>query len=280
MSYVYEKFLKPLKDTDKILRIYDDLESLRYNINPFSIQRVFVVGQNINILLSGNRTIVLDFLTVEEAKSALSKFQNYVDILKNRATPVVDKEVSVFVADSIESSQVVRSINGSTASAQTFSFDGGNNITINLVTTGGLHQITMDLSGVIPLQKGGLGNNSFLQGEILVSGTQSIQSSGYKISDATEDEKTIWTARRIKEQINLVTPFSYKEVPQGPINGVNDVFYLRSLPESESEHIFLNGLLQHENLDYTIDGKRIDFSYPPPQGSLLVCTYRIEETSL
>jgi hypothetical protein len=71
MSYNYEKFLKPLREGDKILRIFDDLNVVKYNINPFSVQRVFVSGSNVNISLVGNRTITLDFTSGQEARDSL-----------------------------------------------------------------------------------------------------------------------------------------------------------------------------------------------------------------
>ena len=277
MSYTYEKFLKPLRDNDKIIRIFDDTNSVKYNINPFSIQRLFVINSNLNISLTGNRSIIIDFNTQSEAKDALSQLQGFVDILKLRAVPVVDKEISQFVSQSIESAAGLRSINGSTASSQTFSFTGDSNLDVQIQTTGGVHQITMELTGVIPVSKGGLGNTSFVNGELLISGTNSIRSSGYRIDDGGEDDKTIWTAERIKQQVLLVSPFAYKEVPDGEIDSVNKIFFLREVPETDSEHIFYNGLLQHKNLDYTMSGRRITFIDAPRSGSIVVCTYRILE---
>lgn len=277
MSYTYEKFLKPLRENDKIVRIFDTQNTIKYNINPFSVQRIFAVAANLNVSLSGNRNIILDFTTTSEAKEALVKLQNYVDILRNRTTPVIDKEISQFVSQSIESSPFLRSINGSTASSQTFSFTGDANISGNIQTNGGIHQIALELTGIIPLEKGGLGTSSFVGGELLISGTNSIRSSGYKIDDGGEDDKTIWTAERIKQQVLLVSPFAYKEVPDGEIDSVNKIFFLREVPETDSEHIFYNGLLQHKNLDYTMSGRRITFIDAPRSGSLVVCTYRILE---
>jgi hypothetical protein len=279
MSYNYEKFLKPLREGDKILRIFDDLNVVKYNINPFSVQRVFVSGSNVNISLAGNRTITLDFTSGQEARDSLLKLQQYIDILRGRITPVIDKEVANFVSQSIESAPGIRSINGSTASNQTISATGSSNIDISINTSGGAHQIAIELTGIIPLNKGGLGNATFEEGDLLIAGTSSVQSSGYKIDDGGEDDKTIWSAERIKQQIILVSPFAYKEVPDGEIDGTNTIFFLRDIPESDSEHIFLNGLLQHEFYDYTMTGRRITFIHPPRTGSLVVCTYRILETS-
>jgi hypothetical protein len=278
MSYTYDKFLKPLRENDKILRIFDNSNTIKYNINPFSVQRLFVVDLNLNISLTGNRNIILDFNNSSDAKESLVKLQNYIDILRNRATPVVEKEIDEFVSQSIESAPFLSSINGSTASGQTFSISGDSNISGQITTSNGTHQIALQLTGIIPVERGGLGNQTFAQNELLIAGTNSIQSSGYRIDDGGENDKTLWTAERIKQQVQDVSPFAYKEIPDGEIDSTNKVFFLRDTPENNSEHIFLNGLLQHKNLDYTMTGRRINFIDAPRTGSIVVCTYRILET--
>jgi hypothetical protein len=275
MSYTYETLLKPLRENDKILRIYDETNVIKYNINPFSVQRLFVVESNLNISLTGNRNIIIDFENSNDAKQSLVQIQNYIDILKNRTTPVVDKEIEQYVT---QSAGFIKSINGSSASVQTLSIQNGSNINGQISRTGGDHLITLELTGIIPIEKGGLGNQTFTQNELLIAGTNSIQSSGYRIDDGGENDKTLWTAERIKQQVLEVSPFAYKEIPDGEIDSTNKVFFLRDTPENNSEHIFLNGLLQHKNLDYTMTGRRINFIDPPRTGSIVVCTYRILET--
>ena len=68
---------------------------------------------------------------------------------------------------------------------------------------------------------------------------------------------------------------TYKEVPYGLIDGYNFVFSLSSTPIADSEHVYLNGLLQKagENYDYVIYQKSIYFVEPPYQGSTIICSY-------
>lgn len=81
---------------------------------------------------------------------------------------------------------------------------------------------------------------------------------------------------------NLVIPiinipkFIDKELISGSTNGVNKVFNLQFTPELNSEHIYLNGLLQDqgENNDYTISGSIITFIEPPQISSKITCSYR------
>lgn len=69
-----------------------------------------------------------------------------------------------------------------------------------------------------------------------------------------------------------------REIPSGVIDGVNKIFILSQTPELESEHIFLNGLLQDsgETEDYIISGNTITFIDAPLEGSKIRCSYRFK----
>jgi len=71
--------------------------------------------------------------------------------------------------------------------------------------------------------------------------------------------------------------FVDNETPSGPIDGINKIFELYLTPVPGSEHLYLNGLLQDSGmmLDYTIVGRIIEFSYAPPIGSEILCSYRV-----
>jgi hypothetical protein len=64
-----------------------------------------------------------------------------------------------------------------------------------------------------------------------------------------------------------------KETPQGIIDGVNTNFTVNYLPITNSEHVFLNGLLQ-DNDDYFMSGNTISFLEPPYPNSKIKCSYR------
>jgi hypothetical protein len=67
-----------------------------------------------------------------------------------------------------------------------------------------------------------------------------------------------------------------KEKPNGIIDGINKKFTLDFYPIHNSEHLFLNGVLQEngELLDYIIDGKLIIFNEAPFKNMRLLCSYR------
>lgn len=69
---------------------------------------------------------------------------------------------------------------------------------------------------------------------------------------------------------------SDKESPSGDINGDNAVFQLQYTPIPNSEHLFVNGILQDSGVDndYQISGNTITFLIPPREGFKIKCSYR------
>lgn len=69
--------------------------------------------------------------------------------------------------------------------------------------------------------------------------------------------------------------YADREVPTGSINGSNTNFTLAHTPDSGSEHVYLNGVLQNgSGNDYTLVGTTITFVSAPPSGSTLLVSYR------
>ena len=68
--------------------------------------------------------------------------------------------------------------------------------------------------------------------------------------------------------------FSDKEKPEGIRNGVNKRFRLNNPPEYNSEHLFLNGVLQDgDGCDYVIHGNILTLKLAPVFTDKLLCTY-------
>jgi len=78
------------------------------------------------------------------------------------------------------------------------------------------------------------------------------------------------------EELTLKIQHADREVPTGSVNGINRVFILTKTPELQSEHLFLNGILQDPGVDedYTISGSTITFVDAPLEGSRIRCSYR------
>jgi hypothetical protein len=202
MSYSLNRFLRPLKETDKTIRIFDDRNFPVHTVNPFSVLRVFVNNSNLNISLSGNRTIVLDFDSQVDTIEALSKFQSIVDQLRQKAPVIIDKETEKYVEKIIQTSVGIGSLNGVTASKQTLEFFGDDNLDISIESDGGTHSITLNWSGILPIERGGLNNTEFNEGEILISNSESVISSGYKLNNDGISEFDIWSASRILKKLS------------------------------------------------------------------------------
>lgn len=71
-------------------------------------------------------------------------------------------------------------------------------------------------------------------------------------------------------EINFVD----KEIPVGDIDGINIIFSLTDIPISGTEYVYLNGLLQQVDNDYTIVSNTITMTVPPNIGDILQVTYR------
>lgn len=202
MGYSLNRFLRPLKETDKTIRVYDDRNLPIHTINPFSVLRVFVTNANLNIALSGNRTVVLDFDNNEETKEALSKFQSYVDQLRQKSPETIDKETEKYVEKIIQTNVGVASFNGVTASRQSLVVSGDDNLDMTIETLGGTHSITLNWTGILPIERGGLNNSEFFEGELLTSDGNSVLSSGYKVNNDGFSEFDIWSASKIVKQLS------------------------------------------------------------------------------
>ena len=87
---------------------------------------------------------------------------------------------------------------------------------------------------------------------------------------------TDWTELYLVGVNEKQSDYSYsdKEIPDGPIDGINHIFTLSHAPILNSEHIYLNGLLQEIDFDYVINDEEIAFIDPPLSGMRIRCSYR------
>lgn len=272
MGYSLNRFLRPLKDTDKTIRVFDDRNFPVHTINPFSVLRVFVTNSNLSISLSGNRSIVLDFSTHDETKEALGKFQSYVDILRQKAPDVIDKQTEKYI-EKIVGISGLSNLNGLTASSQNILTNSDSNLGLSLQSFGKTHSLSISWTGILPVERGGLNNTQFYEDELIISKNDKIVSSGISVKDNEVSDTNIWTSKRVNDEFEL---FVYKEKPFGQVDGSNVNFILNFEPVANSEHVFLNGLLMEEGIDsdYVLSGSSIIFNDAPPANSKLICTYK------
>jgi hypothetical protein len=62
-------------------------------------------------------------------------------------------------------------------------------------------------------------------------------------------------------------------VPTDPIDGINAVYHLPSVPYNNLVQVALNGAVQEMGVDYTLSGAVITFFSPPPPGAQLQVLY-------
>lgn len=87
----------------------------------------------------------------------------------------------------------------------------------------------------------------------------------------TDAISEIWVTDKIVRQIE--SSHINKETPIGDIDGVNKIFFLSFLPINNTEHLYLNGILQDDDGDYIIDGYEIEFIEAPSPDSKIKCSY-------
>lgn len=175
---------------------------------------------------------------------------------------------------------VLRSLNGSPGSTQYLIPNSDDNITLDIIspTDSSTHSFVVGWQGYLPLERGGLNNGNFNNDEILVTTINSVISSGYKFNDTGVSDKDIWSAEKVINyyKSNLIN----KEIPQGVLDGVNKDFTLSNDIVLDSEHVYLNGLLQDNGDDYVINGNVITFDLAPLPGSKIRCSYIVLSSAL
>jgi hypothetical protein len=87
MNFSYNNFLKPLGESDKSIRIYDKKNDVKYVLNPFNIDGIYVRNNLLYVGFESDKRITIDFSTRNEADLAAAKLQQYVDELKYENIP-------------------------------------------------------------------------------------------------------------------------------------------------------------------------------------------------
>jgi hypothetical protein len=90
--------------------------------------------------------------------------------------------------------------------------------------------------------------------------------------------KKLTKTGEIIEEIPKLVGFITRDIPIGVVDGKNTTFVLKETPVANSEHIYLNGLLQEPGADkdYTISGNLLIFCPDciPQEGDLIYTTFR------
>lgn len=118
-SYSYDTFLRPLTASDRNIKILGIDLIVRYTIDPFNILNTSVVNNLIRINLKSTKIITIDFSTSNEAKMALVRLREQIDILTTKTPFLIDKDVQNYVTNVIDT----LTTNGTFSSLATSNFN-------------------------------------------------------------------------------------------------------------------------------------------------------------
>lgn len=126
MSYRYDTFLKPITTTDRNIQILNTDGIVTHTVNPFSVLDVMISNNLLKINLKSKRVISIPFLTTNESKLAIVRFQEQLDTLKSKVPGFIDKKIENYVEDQITSMSFssVNYGNGLTLDSGTLSVGG------------------------------------------------------------------------------------------------------------------------------------------------------------
>lgn len=99
MSYSWDKFLRPLSDTDTNIQILNNNNVVTHTINPFVILNVLINNNLIKISLKSGKVITIPFSTINESKLALPRIKQNIDTLNKKAPLFVNNELKNYVND-------------------------------------------------------------------------------------------------------------------------------------------------------------------------------------
>lgn len=98
--YQYDNFLRPLTESDRNIKILKNL-IVKYTIDPFSIINTSVSSNILNIAVKSERAISLDFSTHNEARLALIRLREQIDLLINKTPLLIDKDIANYIDSKI-----------------------------------------------------------------------------------------------------------------------------------------------------------------------------------
>jgi len=97
MAYSLSTFLKPLSQTDTSIQIMDTDLIIRWTVNPFTVNNLYVQNNLVKISLSSHREIVIDFRTTNEAKEAILRLKSVLEVLRNKTPQYIDKIIEEYI---------------------------------------------------------------------------------------------------------------------------------------------------------------------------------------
>ena len=113
MSYSYDKFLRPITESDKSIKILDDTNDIKYTIDPFVITNTAAINNIVRISLRSLKVILLNFSSKNEAKIALTRLQQQIDVLTTKVPILIDKDIKNYIRHQVEQIGIIVGPTGS-----------------------------------------------------------------------------------------------------------------------------------------------------------------------
>ena len=102
MAYNVNNFISSVSETDTKLKIKDSTGNITWIVSVFDIVGTFAFNNLIEIRLkASDNAIIIDFYNKYEAKAALGKLQQQIDILKTRVPLLIDIDIANYINDKL-----------------------------------------------------------------------------------------------------------------------------------------------------------------------------------
>ena len=99
--FSYNTFLRPITESDRNIKIMGVDLIVKYTIDPFHIINTNVSNNLLKINLKSNKSITLEFSTSNEAKLAIIRLREQIDILTEKIPLIIDKSVNNYIDSKI-----------------------------------------------------------------------------------------------------------------------------------------------------------------------------------
>ena len=98
MGYSWDKFLKPLSNSDTNIQILDNKGIVNQTINPRAVLNVMINNNVIKISLKSGKVNTIPFSTINESKMALPRIKLQIDSLNRKKPLFVNNELKNYVS--------------------------------------------------------------------------------------------------------------------------------------------------------------------------------------
>ena len=97
MIYSWDKFLRPVSETDTNIQILNNSGVITNTINPFAIINVLIHNNIVRVSLKSGRVIDITFSTINESKMALPRIKQLIDKLQKKTPLYINNDLKNYI---------------------------------------------------------------------------------------------------------------------------------------------------------------------------------------